>query len=334
MDVIKIKRGGTSSAVSSTTTAASKRKSASLPNETVEYLKAWMMSPEHIAHPYPTEAEKVKIMNETGLEIKQLTNWFVNNRKRYWKPRVEARLRQVKVQNKVVAPRQSSLLPLISSPSRKVSSDGVQKAAVVSPKRDSLPAPTVPSKTIFPLLRTISEQNSVVSLADLVSSDDEAEANVTISKNTAEATLKTESVNVHILRPFLGSQTPELSDVTVLDNIPVERVLRTFENCDIAYPLGAKSQSRRDAEIVRVKKDCLSLYLAGEATNRVVVNSKKRPAVHVVAPDGFPDLLPRHKFRRQSVELWKEACLTANHVYDGNLPSLEEATQLFGYTSS
>ncbi|EED89139.1 predicted protein, partial [Thalassiosira pseudonana CCMP1335] len=69
-----------------------KPKSASLPQETVDYLKAWMMSPEHISHPYPTEQEKAEIMAETGIELKQLTNWFVNNRKRYWKPRVEAKL--------------------------------------------------------------------------------------------------------------------------------------------------------------------------------------------------------------------------------------------------
>lgn len=71
-----------------------KRKSTSLPSETVEYLKAWMMSPEHIAHPYPTEQEKAQIMADTGIELKQLTNWFVNNRKRYWKPRVEAKLHE------------------------------------------------------------------------------------------------------------------------------------------------------------------------------------------------------------------------------------------------
>jgi hypothetical protein len=51
-----------------------------------------MMSPDHVAHPYPTEQEKAKIMADTGIELKQLTNWFVNNRKRFWKPRVEARL--------------------------------------------------------------------------------------------------------------------------------------------------------------------------------------------------------------------------------------------------
>mmetsp|Transcript_1488 Transcript_1488/g.3175 ORF Transcript_1488/g.3175 Transcript_1488/m.3175 type:complete len:255 (-) Transcript_1488:428-1192(-) len=70
------------------------RKSTSLPTETVDYLKAWMMSPEHIEHPYPTEKEKAQIMADTGIGLKPLTNWFVNNRKRYWKPRVEARLQK------------------------------------------------------------------------------------------------------------------------------------------------------------------------------------------------------------------------------------------------
>lgn len=81
-----------------------KRKTTSLPSSTVDYLKAWMMSPEHVAHPYPTEKEKAQIMADTGIELKQLTNWFVNNRKRYWKPRVEARLKQqVQAQNAAAA---------------------------------------------------------------------------------------------------------------------------------------------------------------------------------------------------------------------------------------
>lgn len=66
----------------------SKKKTA-LSAHAVEYLKNWMMSPDHIDHPYPTEDEKLRIMNETGIVLKQLTNWFVNNRKRYWKPKVE-----------------------------------------------------------------------------------------------------------------------------------------------------------------------------------------------------------------------------------------------------
>ena len=78
--------------------ATQQRKATTLPTETVEYLKNWMMSPEHINHPYPTEREKAQIMADTGIGVKPLTNWFVNNRKRYWKPRYEARLQQQKAE--------------------------------------------------------------------------------------------------------------------------------------------------------------------------------------------------------------------------------------------
>ena len=61
-----------------------------LPPGAVEYLKAWMMHPDHVAHPYPNEAQKAEILRETGLDsLKTLNTWFVNNRKRYWRPLVE-----------------------------------------------------------------------------------------------------------------------------------------------------------------------------------------------------------------------------------------------------
>ena len=37
-------------------------KASSLPMATVDYLKAWIMHPDHIAHPYPTDKEKEAIM--------------------------------------------------------------------------------------------------------------------------------------------------------------------------------------------------------------------------------------------------------------------------------
>lgn len=57
--------------------------------ETIEYLRTWMMSPEHVEHPYPNDKEKAQIMEDTGITAKQLTCWFSNNRKRYWKPKME-----------------------------------------------------------------------------------------------------------------------------------------------------------------------------------------------------------------------------------------------------
>ncbi|KAL7551522.1 hypothetical protein ACHAWF_014708 [Thalassiosira exigua] len=119
------------------------RKSAALPHETVEYLKAWMMSPEHVAHPYPTEQEKAQIMYETGIELKQLTNWFVNNRKRYWKPRVEAKLQ--KYQGPGVA--SSVAAGSAVAPAKALSNVGLSLAIQrVNPK----PAPQ-PTQPVVPL---------------------------------------------------------------------------------------------------------------------------------------------------------------------------------------
>ena len=95
--------------------ATQQRKSATLPTETVEYLKNWMMSPEHINHPYPTEREKAQIMADTGIGAKPLTNWFVNNRKRYWKPRYEARLQQQKAEAAAGGAAPSSGVPASTS---------------------------------------------------------------------------------------------------------------------------------------------------------------------------------------------------------------------------
>lgn len=67
-------------------------RSNSLPTHVVEYLKAWLM--DHMHHPYPTDQEKAEMMLKTGIDVKRLNNWFVNNRIRYWKPRMEALQRQ------------------------------------------------------------------------------------------------------------------------------------------------------------------------------------------------------------------------------------------------
>jgi hypothetical protein len=67
-----------------------RRRPNSLPCDVVDYLKEWLMSPEHINHPYPSESEKARMVADTGIQMKRLNNWFVNNRIRFWKPRFEA----------------------------------------------------------------------------------------------------------------------------------------------------------------------------------------------------------------------------------------------------
>jgi hypothetical protein len=92
-------------------------RSNSLPNHVVEYLKEWLMSPDHVQHPYPSESEKARMVAETGIELKRLNNWFVNNRIRYWKPRFEALQKQQQPKKKISIPHvQESGSPLKPTP--------------------------------------------------------------------------------------------------------------------------------------------------------------------------------------------------------------------------
>lgn len=113
--------------------AQGRGRSNSLPSHVVDYLKQWLMSPEHINHPYPSESEKARIVADTGIEIKRLNNWFVNNRIRFWKPRFEAMQKQLEQQKK-----------------RKLSET---KEECLSPKATSMPPPkpkVTPRRTASP----------------------------------------------------------------------------------------------------------------------------------------------------------------------------------------
>ncbi|VDK82296.1 unnamed protein product [Litomosoides sigmodontis] len=57
----------------------SKRK-AQLPTKAVELLKTWLFL--HSSHPYPSEKEKAMLSRETGLQMVQINNWFINARRR------------------------------------------------------------------------------------------------------------------------------------------------------------------------------------------------------------------------------------------------------------
>uniref|UniRef100_A0A7N0V721 Uncharacterized protein n=1 Tax=Kalanchoe fedtschenkoi TaxID=63787 RepID=A0A7N0V721_KALFE len=59
-----------------------KRRAGKLPGDTTSHLKAWWRS--HSKWPYPTEEDKARLVQETGLQLKQINNWFINQRKRNW----------------------------------------------------------------------------------------------------------------------------------------------------------------------------------------------------------------------------------------------------------
>jgi hypothetical protein len=254
-----------SSVSSSPSKTKDKRKSSSLPSETVEYLKAWMMSAEHIAHPYPTEQEKVKIMEDTDIELKQLTNWFVNNRKRYWKPRIEARLQDKPrvptgspVAAALIKPKEvhspsllGSLASLIATPS---ANDRTLDLAVDG-TCDLMTQMTSSLYNLGSPARAVSEQSSFASseTGSVASSQDQDDLSASHGTEEASVVAKTESVTVRILRP-VGGHEPSLEDVTILPNVPTERVVRSYEGCIFTYKLPVDITANRKKVCQRYEK--------------------------------------------------------------------------------
>eukprot|EP00761_Pharyngomonas_kirbyi_P004736 gb/GECH01004741.1/.p1 GENE.gb/GECH01004741.1/~~gb/GECH01004741.1/.p1 ORF type:complete len:453 (+),score=113.07 gb/GECH01004741.1/:1-1359(+) len=58
-----------------------------LPKTAVEKLRAWLYT--HFDHPYPTDDEKETLAQETQLTLTQVNNWFINARRRVWRPIME-----------------------------------------------------------------------------------------------------------------------------------------------------------------------------------------------------------------------------------------------------
>ncbi|CAL0305102.1 unnamed protein product [Lupinus luteus] len=58
-----------------------------LSEEAKQILLAWWNI--HFKWPYPTDEDKVALAEWTSLDQKQVNNWFINQRKRHWKPTKE-----------------------------------------------------------------------------------------------------------------------------------------------------------------------------------------------------------------------------------------------------
>ncbi|MCO5584999.1 hypothetical protein L7F22_038931 [Adiantum nelumboides] len=71
--------GGSTQTVVGSPTSMPRRRG-KLPKPVTDLLKSWLL--DHSAHPYPTEEEKRRLCASTGLSISQVSNWFINARRR------------------------------------------------------------------------------------------------------------------------------------------------------------------------------------------------------------------------------------------------------------
>ena len=261
---------------------------------TVEYLKAWMMSPEHIAHPYPTEQDKAQIMADTGIEMKQLTNWFVNNRKRYWKPRVEARLQQ---QAQAAAAASQSHAAAVAAMT------AATRASPVTPDAGLKPALTVQAAAV----------NSFVKF-DVAPSQTSGKLTIPmVGTNFAQILAAQESVH----------PVSEASSSASVSSSEGDSDSQTED--DLSQHASSSVEMYRESDSLNHASSSPNEQTSGEAPSQELVpNKRPLKAVESVQP-------PRKKFRTVSLECWRDACQNAINVYDKDLPTLEEATRLFGY---
>ena len=346
-----------------------KRKSASLPSETVEYLKAWMMSPEHIAHPYPTEQEKVEIMKDTGIELKQLTNWFVNNRKRYWKPRVEARLQQqaqaaqavVQAHAAAVAavsavnltPHQQQMVATSSQDSRAnlvsptvvgfkygsqstLSTQGnypplpsLQKksfssspltfaAQLVEERKQGIPSVPLTSAALNGIPHSSSSAASVSASEGEISDSGNASDDAS-SDGTPILGTDLKFIDLKMKKKFLKSRTPSISSTSSASEIPQET--------------SSRSHYARNVSFCSLDKISMEVVSANHSQD-YQVTSTKRSSPEETSPYSSSHIHERKRFRTNSVNVWRQKCRDATHMNDDALPSLEEASRLFGFTSA
>ncbi|KAL2824324.1 homeobox KN domain-containing protein [Aspergillus pseudoustus] len=88
-----------------------KRRRGNLPKPVTDTLRAWFH--EHLDHPYPSEEDKQMFMSRTGLTISQISNWFINARRR----QLPALRNQMRNGNEMDPQRQSPLSDMEQTPS-------------------------------------------------------------------------------------------------------------------------------------------------------------------------------------------------------------------------
>lgn len=64
-----------------------KRRRGNLPKAVTAILRDWLSR--HKKHPYPTEDEKLALAQQTNLTLNQISNWFINARRRILQPMLQ-----------------------------------------------------------------------------------------------------------------------------------------------------------------------------------------------------------------------------------------------------
>ncbi|KAI1307677.1 hypothetical protein EDD11_004458 [Mortierella claussenii] len=69
---------------SSNSVDPNRKRRGNLPKSVTSVLKSWLV--QNAIHPYPTEDEKMRLSEATQLSMNQISNWFINARRRILQP--------------------------------------------------------------------------------------------------------------------------------------------------------------------------------------------------------------------------------------------------------
>ena len=305
------------------------RKSTTLPAETVEYLKNWMMSPEHINHPYPTEREKAQIMADTGIGIKPLTNWFVNNRKRYWKPRYEARLQQQKAEaakakmaggNAALGgvPSTASAVitasPALKSTNRQFLGRG-RRVSIDGGSRNGFNSPTMTSPPYHhasPSARAVSI-GSASSLSSELSDGNSFDDDDSVCVSFASPERKVRKRQYHIGIIYIG-------------RVPCKDLLTFPSFCHISLQVEIILDLKRSRCSTLNGSDDEHSY-EGQGPSKRCRTTPKKVTVHRIPHHEAP----RSEYVGKDTTQWTSVCGNAGNGFEHALPTLEEAALMFGH---
>ena len=299
-------------------------------------------------HTFSTFTEKLEIIKETGITMKQLTNWFVNNRKRYWRPRVEARLQQQAQAAAVAAHAHAAVAAAV----KQVAAAQVPQVQP-QPTLQQAPSPVSPEAGFKPTM-SVSTPNPTAFVNFMESNASRATAASPVLQMQPTASAATRAVELLLAqaqqqmqqKPTVSLQTPgeapvqtvaptvsegEMSDASSDKDGAV--INTSFQQDLINKAASASATYARTVSMGSLDKlDVASLaHEAVKAPTALVTPTKKRSrsaaaALSTVTPQ-------RKKFRRVSIDMWKEACRAALNFQDEGLPSFEEASRLFGYSN-
>lgn len=87
---------------SASASTTNKRRRGNLPKAVTAILRDWLSR--HKKHPYPTEEEKAALAAETSLNLNQISNWFINARRRILQPMLEQEEEQDKNEMDLIVP--------------------------------------------------------------------------------------------------------------------------------------------------------------------------------------------------------------------------------------